>query len=319
VARGDADFSAATLLRQLKPWQALPLSDEPDELDAYRRFYGFRPDTEHRIGRLAIGEHDIAVQAFLPEKPVGTAVVVHGYYDHVGLFVHLIEHLLDQGLSVLSFDLPGHGLSSGDRVTIDAFDTYVGVLRHVVTQVMQEDLRHFPGPCHLLGQSMGGAIAMEYVEQHGQAPFRSVTLFAPLIVPYLWKLNRIVFALAKPFLKTRPRGQGVNTDTAEFQKLRSVDPLQSQILPLQWVQAMVNWKNRFIRYPERPDFAPLIIQGTGDRVVDWQYNLSVLRRRYRPEVLEVPQAGHHLVNENAERRARMFAWLDAHIAWRNDA
>ena len=242
-------------------------------------------------------------------------MVIHGYYDHVGLFVYLIEHLLSRNVSVLTCDLPGHGLSSGDRVTIDSFDTYVAVVRAVIVQSMSEPSKLLPEPIHLLGQSMGGSIVMEYVEQHGLTDIASITLIAPLLLPHRWALSRWVFMLVRPFVKSRPRGKVSPTDQPEFQALRAVDPLQAQILPVQWVRAMVAWEKRFERYPVRREIRPFIVQGTGDHVVSFRYNLQVLRRRYQPVVLEVPHATHHLVNEAPVVRQQIWAWLDDQIAW----
>lgn len=313
--RGEAEFSAARLRGQLRPWSIGNPPPPPEELDAYRRFYGFFSDVDHRMGLLEIGGQSIVVQAFIPDQPVGTAVVVHGYYDHVGLFVYLIEYLLSRNVSVLSCDLPGHGLSSGDRVTIDSFDTYVAVVRAVIEKSMSEPSELLPRPLHLLGQSMGGSIVMEYVEQHALTDIGSMTLIAPLLLPYRWGLNRWVFMLVRPFVTSRPRGRTSPTDQLEFQALRAIDPLQAQILPVQWVAAMVAWERRFERYPVRPEIRPFIVQGTSDHVVAWQYNLQVLRRRYRPVILELAGATHHLVNEAPELRQRIWSWLDEQIAW----
>ena len=314
--RGQAEFSAAQLRSQLRQWSAVEKAAlVPDELDAYRRFYGFTTDVDHLIGTLETVGQSVVVQAFLPANPVATAVVVHGYYDHVGLFVHLIEYLLGRQVVVVACDLPGHGLSSGERVTIDSFDTYVEVVRAVVVGVIDADRDAFPRPLHMLGQSMGGSVVMEYLEQHGQTDVRTMTLLAPLVVPYRWSLNRWVYRLVRPFVKDRPRGAPNPAEQPEFLALRAVDPLQAHILPVQWVTAMIAWYQRFERYPVRPEIRPYVIQGMADRVVDWQYNQAVLRRRYQPVVLEIPQATHHLVNEAATVRQQMWQWLDGHIVW----
>jgi len=88
--RGDTDFSAAQLRSELRTWSAESACLVPPELEAYRRFYGFSFDTDHFIGTVESAGQSIVVQAFLPEKPIATAFVIHGYYDHVGLFVSSI-------------------------------------------------------------------------------------------------------------------------------------------------------------------------------------------------------------------------------------
>ena len=90
--------------------------------------------------------------------------------------------------------------------------------------------------------------------------------------------------------------------------LMRTDPLAPTTLPVQWVTAMVNWMNRFERYPALP-FSPLVVQGHADRTVDWKHGLGVLRRLSDPEILEIPAARHHLVNESEAVRRQIFDWL----------
>ena len=314
--RGETDFSAAQLRSQLRPWSAEAVSQIPAELESYRRFYGFGYETDHCMGTVESAGQSIVVQAFLPEKPVATAFVIHGYYDHVGLFVYLIEYLLSRNVAVIGCDLPGHGLSSGDRVTIDSFDTYAQVIREVTGHMRGALPARLPDPLHLFGQSMGGSIAMELIEQGGRQDYASVTLFAPLIYPWNWKLNRWVYRVAKLFVTTRPRSRSNPTDREEFQSLRDVDPLQAAILPVSWVTAMVRWAERFERYPPDKSFTPGVIQGHADRVVDWPYNLDVLKRRYSPALCEINEATHHLVNESEEIRGMMWRWLDQRLGFK---
>ena len=46
-----------------------------------------------------------------PEEKENVFLISHGYYDHAGLYGHLIEHLLSRGWNVAIFDQIGHGLS----------------------------------------------------------------------------------------------------------------------------------------------------------------------------------------------------------------
>ncbi|MEB3734885.1 alpha/beta hydrolase [Halopseudomonas pachastrellae] len=47
---------------------------------------------------------------------------------HMGLYRHLIQWGAGAAYAVLAFDLPGHGLSSGERASIDCFLRYQKVL-----------------------------------------------------------------------------------------------------------------------------------------------------------------------------------------------
>ena len=317
MARGEAEFNAAALARDL-----IPLSDldpenftPPRELAAYRKFYGFTSEVDHYIASLDTAQHWLTVQMLVPAHPVRTVVLCHGYYDHVGLYVYLIEHLLSKNIAVLTFDLPGHGLSSGERVTIDNFDQYVYSLNFVLESTDTQFGKWLPRPFDLVGQSLGGCVAMEYVESYGRGRFENVVLLAPLVRPYAWSVNRFVFQLARLFIKERPRTITNNADNAEFIKLQHADPLQAHVLPVAWVAALVRWMQKFEEREGDPEFCPLIVQGESDRTVDWRYNVKLLESRYSPKVLWLPEGRHHLVNESPGLRQQMFAWLDEECQW----
>ena len=308
--RGTSSFDPETLTRALTP---LPRRDEKssdsDPLVAYRDFYDLDyadrvPGLRHTIGWLGSGEHRITVQRFSHPDPVGTAVVCHGYYDHVGLYGHLIEFLLGRRLRVVSFDQPGHGLSSGARATIGSFDEYVQAL----TDVLAYSERVLPRPWYIIGQSMGGAVTMEFLARQKNPDFQKVVLLAPLIRPANWGLARFAYLAAKYTVKERPRTITDNAENPEFLSLMRRDPLAPMTLPVQWVGAMAAWMKRFEARGALP-FDPLVIQGHADETVDWRHNLRVLSEKTRPVLLEIPAARHHLVNESDLIRQQMFDWL----------
>lgn len=311
-------FDAEAIRRSLRPL----VPGEPTVLSAeeerYLRFYGIHysediADLAHSFGAVETEAHRISVHHWHPREASGTAVVMHGYYDHVGLYGHLISHLLQRRLGVVSFDLPGHGLSSGPAATIETFDHYLAAFDACLDVLGG----HLPRPWHLFAQSTGGAIAMEWLLRRGvtaaDSPFERIVLLAPLVRPAAWQVVRLYYHLARRFVQERPRTFTTNAENPEFIAfLRDQDILQARVLPVQWVTAMVAWMKRFEQH--RPtDLAPLVVQGQADRTVDWKYNVGVLERLFDPNVLYIPEARHHLVNESPAIRARIFAAIDAEL------
>lgn len=314
-------FDPAALREGLRPLvPGDPVILTPGE-DAYLRHYDIHfveefPGTAHHFGAITSDAHQIAAHLWVPAEAAGTAVVVHGYYDHTGLYGHLIRHLINLGLAVLSFDLPGHGLSTGEPATIETFDHYVDAFRACMAALEH----HLPQPWHLLGQSTGAAVAMEWLLTHRVSresnPFASVVLLAPLVRPYRWSLNRLVYQIARRFVTERPRVFRSNTEDADFLAfLRDRDPLQARTLPVQWVTAMAEWLRRFEAHTPT-DIAPLVIQGRADTTVDWRYNVRTIERLFRPRIFYIPQARHHLVNETPEIRAQIFQAIDGELGIR---
>lgn len=309
--RGQGKFQPQLLVETLASFTSgkqAPLATA-DYYDFYQLdFRQAIPELVHSIGWVTSGPHRLAVQSFVPPYPLGSAIVCHGYYDHVGLFGHLLRFLLGRRLAVLAFDQPGHGLSSGPRASIDSFDEYVRALADTLDAAGSD----LPKPWVILGQSMGGSIAMEYLVQRGAGAFTEVVLLAPLIRPAAWPINRVFYELAKRFISERPRTIMRNAENPEFLELMARDPLAPMTLPLQWVTAMIAWMERFESYPQLP-FQPKVVQGHADKTVSWRYNLRMLNDKCSPEVLEIPAARHHLVNESSQIRCEMFAWLSERL------
>lgn len=94
--------------------------------------------------------------------PKATVVIVHGLGEHSGRYDHVGSALADAGYETHSFDLRGHGESSGDRGHIESFE-------HLLDDVAAELGRHAP-PRVLLGHSLGGLIATRYVLDRDPKP-----------------------------------------------------------------------------------------------------------------------------------------------------
>ena len=86
----------------------------------YREFYGI--DFESRfanvsdsLGIVKCVGYDIVTHVFQQRHAKGTVFVFHGLYDHVGIFDKPIAYFIEHGYSVVAYDLPGHGVSSGQK------------------------------------------------------------------------------------------------------------------------------------------------------------------------------------------------------------
>lgn len=284
-------------------------------LDFYNiNFAKTRPGVTHGFGAVDTGGFRIATHYWIPEHAKGTLVLVHGYYDHVGLYGNAIEFGLAQGLAVLAFDLPGHGVSNGDQAAIDSFDQYADVLDVVLTHAQ----RLLPTPWYALGQSTGGAVLLNHLwryEVNRPTPrLARLALCAPLILPKGWGSGRFLYALLHRFVEHMPRKRSRNSHNPDF--LRFVDEqdcLQSPWLSVRWVGAMKVWSQQFRAFRSL-DKPVLVLQGTDDQTVEWRYNLKQLGRKLpRARLYFIEGAGHQLINESDEYRHQVFAKLQEYF------
>ena len=124
----------------LKPfsWQTQDLSPWQEYLD----YYGINLsqtlaiNVDHHLGEMHLGGYNIAVQYFAVKdvEAKGSVLLLHGYMDHVGLYRHLLKSLLENGFNVLAYDLPGHGLSSGEPAGIADFQDYQKIMQALLAQ-----------------------------------------------------------------------------------------------------------------------------------------------------------------------------------------
>ncbi|WP_407314324.1 alpha/beta hydrolase [Pseudomonas sp. nanlin1] len=288
------------------------------EAQAYRRFYGLDLPNLGKplhswLGRFQVAGFDIVSQVWCPPQPVATLFLVHGFYDHMGLFRHVVEWAVGLGFAVVSCDLPGHGLSSGERASIGDFGDYQQVLQGLFAEAAALGL---PQPWHLMGQSTGGAIIIDHLlhDTAQSSPAQGeVVLLAPLVRPRAWGWSKLSYRLLNPFVSGIARRFSENTHDPAFMPFLMADPLQPARLPTAWVGALIRWV-RHIEAAPPSTRTPLIVQGEQDLTVDWRYNLGVLRGKFPgAQVLMLPEARHHLANELPATRAQYFRFIEARL------
>lgn len=312
-----SDFTPLRSLGAVRPIGPAGKPPGTDHLDRYLDHYGLAPLLAKPVGLHAgyveAGDFRLWTQVWSPAAPVGTAFVIHGYFDHLGLYRHLLERLLDRNWQVVLWDLPGHGLSSGPRASIEDFDDYGHCLQQLQRHLEEQGL--VPRPWLGIGQSTGAAILATDALTHGDAGhWAGLALLAPLVRPRGWGQASWLHLLAGPFMRSIPRKFRANSTDHDFALfLRDADPLQADRVAMGWITAMRRWIPRLLALPPHP-VPTLILQGEQDLTVDWEWNLGVLAEKFpNAEIHRHPEARHHLVNEAEPIRRELFDTLERFI------
>ncbi|WP_148863583.1 alpha/beta hydrolase [Marinobacter fonticola] len=282
-----------------------------EEIAAYCRFYGLdlwveHPDVQYTVGNLKAGAHRVAIHYYRLPQSRGTVFILHGYFDHVGLYSQLIDRCLGAGFDVLAYDQPGHGLSSGTPAAIGSFLEYQQVLANVL-DAARDRAR---GPWFAVGQSTGGGVLIDYLLNtalSGKPAFRHVVLLAPLVRPAGWIGAKVLHSVMRPFISRWRRMFSANSGNSRFLRfLREHDPLQARAVHVDWVSALRQWVPLIEAAPP-VDFPVTVIQGEKDLTVDWQHNLRIIKNKFS-SVTErrLPNGRHHLVNEATDLQATVF-------------
>ena len=212
----------------------------------------------------------------LPGSPKGTVLVQHGFAEHGGRYGHLVDALLPAGYAVTSFDARGHGRSGGTRVYVERFDSYVDDLKLAIDDARQK----LPGPLFLLGHSMGGLVAVRFLQLHGLYGLAGVILSNPglankVVIP-AWK-ELLATGASKLLPKLRvPSGlppEDISRDPAEV-RAYDADPLNVKVATARWYTEFVAAQGLALSKPESLRDVPLLgLIGDGDRIVDAQATL----------------------------------------------
>lgn len=289
-----------------------PISSIDIVTQRYLSFYGFdalasQPKVSHHFGAIeATSDFEkLACHYFKHDNAKALCFILHGYFDHAGLYVRLIQYLLSQEFSVVICDLPGHGLSAGAPGAIDTFTQYSDAFQSCFAIFGNVHLPKF-----IVAQSTGGSVAMNWMHKSGSADVESAILLAPLVRPVSWRASVMLLSIAKLFrLSKVSRKFNHSTHDVTFHNfIINDDPLQVDFVSVSWVNALKGWIKSFLAFAEDEHTQVLVIQGDQDTTVDWRYNISMVRKKFlNSDVHIVPDALHHLVNEEDAIRADVFS------------
>lgn len=223
-----------------------------------------------QFSRVFENNQQIFAQTWEVAESKGVVVLVHGLGEHSSRYQHVAEIFNRHNYSVIGFDLPGHGRSSGKRGHISSYDYAMKVIQYFLDYAHET----YSGlPVFLYGHSMGGSLVLYYgLTQKPQitgiicsAPgLSTATPTSPLTL----LLGKILYRVAPSV--TMPNGldvTGLSRDKSVVEKYIHdplVTPLVSAALGIELIE-----KGKWMLDQKRAFPVPLLLlQGTSDRVVD---------------------------------------------------
>jgi pimeloyl-ACP methyl ester carboxylesterase len=109
-----------------------------------------------------------AIQTYFWPGGGDTVLLVHGWESNTFRWRNLVYLLQEAGFSVLAFDAPAHGFSSGQYLHVPL---YAECVEHLVKTY---------SPKHIIGHSMGGMTALYYAHRHPETILEKiVTIGSP--------------------------------------------------------------------------------------------------------------------------------------------
>ena len=266
--------------------------------------------------------HEISWQAWDPVDAAATkalVVLVHGLHEHSGRYAHVAERLNRSGYAVHTLDHEGHGRSGGTRGNVGSMSGVLEDLHRVRTEAVAEH----PGvPVFVLGHSMGGLVALDYVTSRGQDGLAGLVVSGPAIdtsaanavqrriAPLLGRLlpNAGVLLLGASNVSRDP------AVVAEYEQ----DPLNhnGKVRAVTGAEMMLAADRVVDRLPSLT-LPVLAMHGTEDRLVPKAASELVHARAGSADnTLKLYDGLYHEVFNEPEKEQvldDLVAWLDAHV------
>ncbi|NGQ93651.1 alpha/beta hydrolase [Brevibacillus sp. SYP-B805] len=251
---------------------------------------------------------------------IGAVVIVHGTGEHHGRYEHVARFLNDRGFHVWAGDLPGWGRSAGLKGHIESFDDYLPPVAAWIAAARRE----LPegSPVFLLGHSMGGLVAVRFVQRFQGEGLDGLVLSSPCLrlkmaVPR-WKTE-----LAVLLDRLWPRLQMANgiapemvTRDAMMQERYGADPYVYRKVSVRWYNGLMKAMEQAWQEMQNIRIPLLVLQAGDDQLIDpagvarFVEELSLPDKTY----IEYPGLYHEVFNEPERERvlADLAAWLEKH-------
>jgi lysophospholipase len=268
----------------------------------------------------ASGGKQLRYRTWEARSPRAALAVVHGLGEHSGRYEALGQDMCAHAVSAYALDLRGHGRSDGQRGHASRF----GVILQDIDRFRREVLGLVePGtPLFLLGHSMGGLIALRYMEEFAGACEGAIILspwLATAVQVPRWKIT-----LSNPLAKIAPAlpfRSGLNPvhlsrDPAVVRAYVEDPLVHDRITPRFFTELSIAMGQAFQR-SDRLTKPLLFLLAGADRIVDTDRTLAFARSLDNPAVETRVYSGHfhELLNEPDAVRVRrdMLVWLEERL------
>ena len=250
----------------------------------------------------------------------GVVIAIHGLGDHSGRFAVIADDLCRAGWNLFAFDIQGHGRSPGPRGKID---NYNGLLADIAAARVSLERRLGPMPHCILGQSMGGNLALNFVLRSAEfsaveSTIAAMLLISPMILPPDPPQRPHVFAawLTGRVFRWLRFGTSVPKDKlAQDDQLASCiveDSLTHSQISVHLVTQLLAQGRWALDHAREVDLPTLILYGDDDELID-RSACEHLAVRIGPKALSRKFSGmrHAMLHDNGREAVigALIEWL----------
>jgi alpha-beta hydrolase superfamily lysophospholipase len=255
---------------------------------------------------------ELPLQAWLPAEPPSRVILaLHGFNDYGNFFAAAGTYLAARGIASYAYDQRGFGRAP-NRGLWPGAAALTGDAAAAVRAIRQ---RHPGLPLYLLGESMGGAVAMMALTGPDAPAVEGVILVAPAVwgretMPWIQTASLWVAAHTLPGLKLSGRGLGVRpSDNREMLQALGRDPWIIKETRVDAIYGLVGLMDQALAASGTLRTPALILYGRRDELVPAEPVRRMLER------LPDDSSGSHRIAIYANGYHMLLRDLQAEAVW----
>lgn len=264
----------------------------------------------------------LPLRRWLPEgRPRAVILALHGFNDYSRAFEMPGSYWAEKGIATYAYDQRGFG-AAPHRGLWPGTDALVADARTAVAALRA---RHPGSPLYLLGDSMGGAVAMAAATGDAALAVDGLILAAPAVwgraaMPALQRGLLWLAAHTVPWMEVTGRGLDIQaSDNLEVLRQLARDELVIKSTRIDAIYGLVDLMDRALAAGPRLEVPALLLYGESDEVIPIAPTLRLWRSlrdttRQRPALY--PTGWHMLLRDLGAETIwdDIVAWIDDPMA-----
>lgn len=241
----------------------------------------------------------LPVRSWKPEDGSTKAVVValHGFNDYSNAFATPGSYLSRHGIACYAYDQRGFG-NAPARGLWAGVDTYTRDLSNFIIEIRKK----YPGiPLYVLGESMGGAVAIVALTGSDAPSVDGVILVAPAVwsrntMPWYQRWMLAFTAHSVPWMQLTGDGLGViPSDNIEMRRALGQDPLVIKATRIDAMYGLTNLMDEALSRADKLRFPTLVLYGKNDQVIPKEPTLLMIEKLPGTTRKAFYEHGYHLL------------------------
>lgn len=272
---------------------------------------------KHKEFTFHLFKTDFFGQYWQPEISKGVVVLLHGMGGHSSRYDVIVDELVENNFTVISYDNFGHGKTSGKRGHNPSFEALLTVIEEVIKEAEQLEANK---PVFLYGHSMGGNLVVNYVlrKNHNLAGVVATSPFLELAFePPVWKMK-----LGKFLQKVAPSitlGNELDLNHISREKnaikIYENDSLVHNRISPNYSLTIIETGTWAIENAIKLSTPMFVLHGTNDKIIDYRGSVKFTKNTDLA-ALKLFEGGYHELHNDSCKKEFMLEitnWLNSQI------